>query len=314
MKTKISENGVIHVAGGLGNQLFQLAAGRYYFGQKSFKVVSHLNPTQDSGLLGALDTQMYTLSSGGTWLDSKVFNLAIRCSAVSTSNQFAVLVLKGIHSSMEFAISIFRRRRILIQRGIGFDKRLMTEKKAAEIIGYFQSFKYIEAPEVRGWIDTLLNRLLGGTSSVEEIDPRIGKVMSVHVRLGDYLTNSEFGILGSNYYENAISRLQDFQNHDEIWIFSQDPIKARELLPEKFKNKYVFFPELNSDALATFHKMRQAHSFVIANSTFSWWAAFMAFDEKARVLYPKQWFRTLENPIDLFPNHWELINIHKENS
>ena len=73
------------------------------------------------------------------------------------------------------------------------------------------------------------------------------------------------------------------------------------------QNRQVrFFSQIEHSTAVTFEIMRLGFGYVIANSCFSWWSAFLRYDKNAKVIAPETWFKALESPKCLFPSDWSL--------
>jgi hypothetical protein len=90
-----------------------------------------------------------------------------------------------------------------------------------------------------------------------------------------------------------------------VWVFSDDIESAKKHLSgvqEEFQLN--FFESSKLSDVENWHLMRRFSAYVIANSSYSWWAAFLRQDQSAVVIYPRPWFRDGEAPRDLFPLDW----------
>ena len=130
----------------------------------------------------------------------------------------------------------------------------------------------------------------------------------VHLRRGDYEgLYTSVGLLGVDYYYNGIKALRNSDLHKTVWIFSDDEKSSFSLatqLEEKgLKNFKVGFELTDSETLKL---MSLGSGIVIANSTFSWWAAFLGNFEN-NIVAPKEWYKGLPDPKELIPKEWKVI-------
>jgi hypothetical protein len=127
----------------------------------------------------------------------------------------------------------------------------------------------------------------------------------VHVRRGDYglEENQSIGLLSAKYYDHAISLLDQSK---QIWIFSDSPDLVKTEL--KYQDRDIIFirPPKDSDPVESLLLMSLAPEIVISNSTFSWWAAFLA-GGNSRVFAPSKWYKSQLDPIDLIPGGWTRV-------
>jgi hypothetical protein len=133
------------------------------------------------------------------------------------------------------------------------------------------------------------------------------KPIVVHVRLGDYELEKGIGLLPNSYYIDALEVALKEYPDSPIWVFSNDLPKTKErFLDLQFKD--VLFIEDNwNSASATFEVMRLGSAFVIANSSFSYWAAMLSKDPNPLVIAPKPWFQGTLSPNAILPGNWKTV-------
>lgn len=164
-----------------------------------------------------------------------------------------------------------------------FEPSLLNSKPNTLIRGYFQNRKYFSHMETE--IRELLLRSWGVSSKLGSLDKIV-----VHQRRGDYLLPeiADFhGIASFRYYKDAVRTLRAIWGPLPVIIFSDSPDEAI-LLSKEIPNSAYFSDSGMSSAqvlieLATYRHM------VGSNSSFSWWAAFMANHEYGNVIFPKPW-------------------------
>ncbi len=132
-----------------------------------------------------------------------------------------------------------------------------------------------------------------------------GLSVSLHVRRGDYLTVGAHGVCGQSYYRAALARVVETLSDDPtVYVFSDDPDWARENLELPCERFVVDINGPDAD-YEDMHLMSLCRHNIIANSSFSWWAAWLnAYPDKI-VVGPARWFSDpkLQNP-DILPEHW----------
>jgi hypothetical protein len=128
--------------------------------------------------------------------------------------------------------------------------------------------------------------------------------LAVHVRLGDYLSDRSIGVLDDEYFNSAIEVSQSISLHETILVFSNDTSKARKLVKVSKDIELVFVNEDLLTTSETFELMRHAGSYVISNSTYSWWAAMLSYRPNPSVICPEPWFNELPEPVGLIPENW----------
>ncbi len=116
--------------------------------------------------------------------------------------------------------------------------------------------------------------------------------VSLHIRRGDYLKHDEIGVLPLSYYQNAIDYHQKRDEHVVFFVFSNDIEWCRQSL-NNIHN--VVFVEGTSSPIEDLWLMSQCEHNIIANSTFSWWSAWLNQSSKKIVISPKNWRRINPN-------------------
>ena len=168
------------------------------------------------------------------------------------------------------------------------------------LVGYFQSEKYFE--DCKEDIADLFSMTPEIEELIEEQYPYLKdeKVVALHVRRGDYLLNPGiFGSVDLSYYERALDSIED---KDRVLIFSDDVAWCRETFGEGYS-----FSVLDKDYL-DLYTMSKCHHHILANSTFSWWGAWLSKTD-GRIIAPKNWFGPSgpEDTQDMLPEGWEEV-------
>jgi hypothetical protein len=188
------------------------------------------------------------------------------------------------------------------------------------IYGYFQSYKYFEENYTSICkiikLNTLKNNLLDSVSYNKNF---LDKSISLHFRLGDYKNLSDYHpILTYEYYYKSLDYI--YQNTNKIsfnvlYFCEDEDIDTVEekidMLKQQFPN-YIFTRGCNN--LKDWEQMLLmsfCHHNIIANSTFSWWAAYFNSNKDKMICYPSIWFCEMANNDvkDLCPPEWKKINV-----
>jgi hypothetical protein len=176
------------------------------------------------------------------------------------------------------------------------------------IIGYFQSYRYLEEKDKSSFLGMLSLKETGPDWNYWSERAIQERPIVVHIRLGDYLSEASFGIVTTNYISESLSLLKASSSARPIWVFSDQKELAEEIFPTQYSANVVWVPEIDSNPTATLLIMQLGSGYVIANSTFSWWAAWSKQIVEAPVFCPRPWFLGFEAPRDLVPGHWIQID------
>jgi hypothetical protein len=283
-----TRNTTFELAGGIGNQLFQISAG----------------------LSVAIET--------GKPLQFDVSRLG-RGTSKRRENVLDMITLSG-SSSIEYLVSTSRRPKILdtiIYRSkfaslvekkfmnvysspsVGYDDRIYHLEDNALIRGYFQSYRYYENLQKRGIYFSFNESLFSKTyrNLVREIDFEAD--LAIHIRRGDYLQHWEtIGLLHDSFFDEGVAALNP---NGRVIIFSDDT--QQELRGfEKYETKLTT-DLLSRHPFESLALMSKFKNIVLSNSTFSWWAASLGRADK-NVVCPTPWYRNLQSPEVLIPNNW----------
>lgn len=189
-----------------------------------------------------------------------------------------------------------------------FDENLFKINDNTGIDGYFQSYKYFQEIEDKVKKEFLFKEAIF-TSSYEKINSLIDhkngydELVAIHVRRGDYIALPGFQECSAEYYQSAINKFDD-ANYKFV-IFSDDIEWCKSTFGE---DESLYYSE-GQNEYVDMCMMSMCDHFIIANSSFSWWAAYLGQNTDKRVIAPLLWFNPEvgNNTKDLYPKDWELI-------
>lgn len=212
---------------------------------------------------------------------------------------------------------MFGRRSLEYQeQGCNYDEQVLL-KEPAYLTGYFQSEKYFKDIESKvrdafRFSDKIWENIpLEMIHKIRDYQKRIDSVtsVSIHVRRGDYLENSEAygGICTEDYYEKAIEYIKDRFPDAVFFVFSNEPKWAKDWIDGKYasecnNNCFEIIDGTSEDTgyLDLFLMSRCRH-YILANSSFSWWGAWLNASPEKTVVAPSKWF-----------NHQDCKDIYME--
>ena len=300
----------VHLAGGLGNQLFQLAAGLRIAKNRSV-IIEPALAFPRRNLLGNVEISDFILPVEVSidverkyrFILHKLTNLVIRLSG----NRYSSLVLNHFVPIKVIENALLRKylnrdANIVISGGLGFSEISDKEYDSPYLIGLFQSYKWLEDHETRMKMQSL--RLVDESVEFKVLRDTalLEKPMVVHIRLGDYKAESDFGILSGDYYREAVGRL--IGTAKTIWVFTNEEELAKKIFPAEYSENVRWVTQTGLSSSQTLELMRYGSSFVIGNSTFSWWSAILNYSGTTQVVAPSPWFKSTESPRDLIPKAW----------
>tara|TARA_Y100000593_G_C4244124_1_gene303745 strand:+ start:43 stop:891 length:849 start_codon:yes stop_codon:yes gene_type:complete len=188
----------------------------------------------------------------------------------------------------------------------GFDDRIFDINDNTDIKGYFQTEKYWKHAEelVRKELTFKSEFYDKASSNIENIRSKFKDLVSIHVRRDDYLANPNHPVLSIEYYQQAINNFNDKEY--AFVVFSDDIQWCKDNFGD---DERIFYSEGNIDYIDLCMMSLCDHN-IIANSTFSWWAAWLNTNKDKRVFASKIWLGESVKHLystDLYCEGWEVI-------
>ncbi len=279
--------------GGLGNQMFQYALGRK---------LAHTDGTTLKLDIEGLDRAN---KGGDIYRPFALHSFAIQADIAAPAEIQRLKYPYGILSKLARRF----RFKVLRQMHVGWEPEALAMGEGAYVDGYWQSYKYFE--DIREVL--LANFTLKESSpAARAVRARMqdASAVFVHVRRGDYVSNpnatATHGICSVSYYERAIAAMRE-QVPDAAWfLFSDDPAWAAEHLP--FPSEPVIVSGTGLSDAEEMMLMTSASHAIIANSTFSWWGAWLIRNRDKIIVAPSPWSESRKDLTrDIIPPTWTLI-------
>lgn len=277
---------IVQLLGGLGNQLFQYCFGQRLAYEHSVSVCYDSRLLRDHSRGRHAVARDYALDVFSAEVHEAPFTMALRYSAEGLPRMVRG-VLRGA--------GITRANARVLERRFGFDAAYLKVQPPAYLAGLWQSVEYI-APIEQKLRDALRfrERIAAGSQELAKKLADAGSVC-VHVRRTDYLlqqqSESSLGFVGVEYYRRALAELQSAENGLRFFVFSDDIEWCQKEL--RFIPDAEFVDQSHAGYKDGGHLqlMSMANHFIIPNSTFSWWAAWLGGRAGKRVVLPERWFR-----------------------
>jgi len=303
------------LAGGLGNQMFQLAAALNLSDGNRIQLETGVGlPRRNS--LGEAEIQSFVLPEAveikklvfPNTLMRKNVNLFLRMSASEQHfHNWPGYRLLTLFSSLINSLYFMEWRKTVATDALG-DSNILLPSGNVMLVGLFQSQKWVTDDNVKQVMQTL--QVLNPSNQLLELENLSLKEnpLVVHVRLGDYIQEESFGIPDKTYYETAITRALKNSSYQAIWLFSNDLAAAKQFLPNDLSLPIREIGDIGSSSAEVLQAMRFGKGYVIGNSTFSWWGAYLTFNPDAVVYFPSPWFKRTHSPINLTPKEWKPVS------
>jgi hypothetical protein len=281
-----------NIQGELGNQMFQWAAG--------------IAKSKSTG-----QPVKFKVLAGFSFRMNEFMNLSqssVKCSSV----------LSGLGQMRMFKKIIGLARwipspRYFNERNLGYYD--LTKAKYKVFHGYFQSWRYFD-----NFRDEILNEFALSKPSQMYFDliaTLPSDFTAIHIRRGGagaaVLSQDYHGLLNSDYYRRAILLNENLGGSKNYIVFTDNPERARQTLLEVgISNLRMVGPKDTFSQSENLHIMSLATSFIGANSSYSWWAAYLAKDLKTPPIFPRQWYMDpLISTNDMLLPDWISIGFSK---
>jgi hypothetical protein len=296
---KLANKIITRIVGGLGNQMFRYAAG------KALALEHDAELVLDTSLLikHAKDPGDYVLRN----FELDIFP-EVKEKVIDMERQRLPLFLRSVLKKITGVYPVFK------ETTFSYDAKFWTIKPPVVIHGDWQTELYFKKYET-AIRQSFRFPELGSNDLTHAAAEKIkaSTAVSVHVRRGDYLNQSILqlnGVCPQSYYESAISILQQQIPDAIFYFFSDDPAWVREHLTGLTKKYYVVEGNSGGNAWKDMYLMSICKHHIIANSSFSWWAAWLNDNSEKLVIAPQKWFAS-EDPYydtkDIIPASWHKI-------
>lgn len=287
---------IVKLQGGLGNQMFQYAIGK--------NIEQHNNNADFKLDITAFKDdhqRKYAL---------ECFNVVQKIATPKEISMFLKYKTKIGKFWSWYNRLIADKTRYIQERQFNFEPLLLSLKKSAYLDGYWQTEKYFkDIEEIIRKDFTLKNK---PSVEAENWIKKMEKCnsVSIHIRRGDYISNQKtnqfHGTCSLEYYREAISLISQKISAPVFFIFSDDMVWVKNNLKIDYPTSYI-----SDNKIPDYEEMiimSNCKHNIIANSTFSWWGAWLNNNPNKTVITPKKWFTAKKmNTVDLIPKSWISI-------
>lgn len=298
---------VIRLMGGLGNQMFQYAFGR------AMALTHHCELVLDQSLL--LDKSAPHEEVTHRNYDLDIFNL--------TNFRWAtpeeVFLFNGNPNANLFK-KVFRilknkvsPKKLVIQSANAFSEKYLQIQTSTCFVGRWQSELFFKNQALQIKSDFKIK--VAFTDEVVKFQEIISSCNAVclHMRRGDLISSNTYsnsiGALSWSYYETALAYMNQQISNPTYFIFSDDSEWCKQNIKLTAPTFFMDNTTAGNKAEGHLHLMQHCQHFIISNSTFAWWAAYLSQTKANQlVIYPKNWYKKIElqNP-EMCPTNWISI-------
>jgi hypothetical protein len=287
---------ITNIIGGLGNQMFQYAAARAISLEQGVTLKLDVSDFLNYGLHQGFELQ-------------RIFN----CSIEIATAEDVQSVLGWQSSSIARRVisrpsmAWLRSTRFVVEPHFNYWNGVRDIQNNCYLVGYWQSEKYFLEHLAQIREDFKFKLPMNNRNS--ELAKQIKEVnaVSLHVRRGDYANNSKttaiHGLCSIEYYKSAIKYIAERLERPVFYVFSDDIEWVKNNLQIDFPCFYIDHNN-GADSFNDMRLMSNCQHHIIANSSFSWWGAWLNPSLDKIVIAPKRWFANDNDTSDLIPPHW----------
>jgi hypothetical protein len=290
----------IRMTGGIGNQLFQYALGLHlkevYQKEVQFDTSFYNINGQDDATIRDLDIESFTLG------DLQKNN---------SSNILSKSVLAKGQRFLERLFVPYYRQSYFFEQTLRFDPNVFKVKNSVYLDGYWQSPEYFKGIEGKLRSQFVIeNKMTEYAAGLSKRINDMKNAISIHIRRSDYLNKYSHVYYSQpiSYYLASLKVIKGYLQTDNIKliVFSDDIEWCRTNLD--FKYPTIFVDALQRPSYEDMILMSQCSHHIIANSTYSWWGAWLNKNDDKIVVAPKNWFlEPYKNEIytqSIIPSSW----------
>lgn len=293
---------IIRLAGGLGNQMFQYAFGRAL----ATRLATDL-------LLDVGDASL-TIHNG--YQLSQVFKVEPRLAAEgdlkSVLGWQSKEIVRRIIRKVEPVLGFRRMKRWIDEASFHYDSQMLEVPDNTYLCGYWQSELYFRAiAELLRSDFRFRNPPSGANAKIaEEIAKNRERTISIHVRRGDYVNDKKisevYASIKPSYYRSAMDYFSAKISEPYFLVFSDDTSWAKSNLSIPYRHRLMDHNQGNK-SYEDLRLMSLCKHHIIANSSFSWWGAWLNGDADKITVAPSEWFADTSRRHDLYPSNWTVI-------
>ena len=291
----------IQLNGGLGNQMFQYALGRKLSKKQGTELF-----LDDKLLKYKKTTNDHTFRS----FELDIFNINKKKIEINYIKKTVFIFYRIINSiAMRLGLNSFQNSKYFVERNFSYNKDIIKIKSDCFLSGYWQSPLYFESIESVIREDFKFPKLqkysnINIAKKTEDLNS-----VGIHLRRGDFLNLKSHGVHGTcspEYYQSAIDFISNKIKEPTFFIFSDD----QEWVKQNFNfisNSFHISGNTGINSYRDMQLMSRCKHNIIANSSFSWWGAWLNSNPEKIIIAPKKWF-SCENlnkqTNDLIPETW----------
>lgn len=293
---------IVQLIGGLGNQMFQYAAGRRLALHHNTELKLDITKFQKIKGITPREYSLCHFKIKENFASGKDLRY-VRMPSTRLRNFFV-----GTYCSITGNKQISYKKE---HHNFIFDLDFFNYSDNSYLDGYWQSEKYFKDIEDLIRHEFTLRKELDAPNAQMAKNILESNAVSVHIRRGDYVTNSSvfnyLGVCSLEYYHKAVDCMAKKISDPHFYIFSDDPAWVKQNLVINYPHTYVTLNQGIKD-FSDLWLMSLCPHHIIANSSFSWWGAWLGTNVSKITIAPSRWANTPSRDVcDIIPDGWITI-------
>lgn len=291
---------IVKLIGGLGNQMFQYAAGKSLALKHGVALKLDLSDLQKKAE-GAYTQRFFELDK---------FDIHAEIANEDEIRAFVKNKHSKIFRVLQRQLPFAFKHSYFAESGREFMSGFNNLGPNVYLDGFWQSALYFEIQRKQLLKDFTILEPMPAEVKTWEIQIGATESVAMHVRRGDYVSlpsaASFHGICSKEYYQNALQKLSRNNLTPEVFILSDDLAWCKDNLKFDVPTHFV---NQSGHAIWDMHLMSRCKHQVIANSSFSWWAAWLNQYTNKRVFVPEYWYSHIHTQtLDILADKWEIVS------
>ena len=288
---------LVELNGGIGNQMFQYAAAKSLALHHKTILKLDISPGTDKSMPQELKPRPFELH---------YFNLPDQVASASEVESF---ITTSAFSKIKEKTKPNHKRRVYREPFFHYDNNFYNTEADVYLKGLWQSEKYFNPFKEN--IRSIFEFKNDTVNTFQDFPCRLKEQnsVSIHVRRGDYLAKVSLEVLGLiplEHYQHAIELINSKIPNPSFYFFSDDIQWVKENFP--IPNATYVSGDIGNNHVEELYLMSQCKHNIIANSSFSWWGAWLNNNPDKIVVAPKNWFnKGPKDTQDLIPQGWLKI-------
>lgn len=288
---------IVKLMGGMGNQMFQYAFGRSLSLKKGVTLKLDLN-----FLLDRTPKKNFVFRD----YDLTIFNCNPQILIEEDKKSFFGNFIMGNKYMNKFLP--VKNRKFYTERHFEYDTNVDKFNEDIYLEGYWQSYKYFSEFESTIRKDFYFKNKFNEEEEVINQNILSTNSVCINVRRADFLNNSFHGVCDEKYFYQGLNYINNSESELNVFVFSDDIEWCKNNLNFAFPTTFVDHKYAGEKFQSYLQLMTNCKHFIIPNSSFGWWAAWLADSSKKIVVAPEKWFSDSNiNTKDLIPPDWIRI-------